>query len=96
MRTNPDDPLTRATFVIPRSVSTVPIPDHKLAIREYLTVLGLTAHERSQVLVVEMEKTPVLRIEFDEQGRMTKFNALVGDITTPIPTEVKPLLPTLD
>ncbi|QJW98654.1 hypothetical protein [Frigoriglobus tundricola] len=96
MRTIGIPPLKRAAVVIPRGVSTIPIMDHRIAVREYLNVLGLNIQEQAHVFLVLEASTPVLRIAFDKQGRMIKFKALVGDVTTPIPAEVTPLLPALD
>jgi hypothetical protein len=96
LRNYPVSPLARATFTIPRGISTVPIPDHRLAIREYLSVLGLVAQEQSDALIVQVTDTPVLRIDFDEHGRMVKFTALVGDLNTPLTPNLRSGLPTLD
>lgn len=71
--------IERALLVISRAVALLPLPNPRLAIWEYLAFLGLTIHERQQALVVTEEGTPVLRIDFDEHGRVVKINTLVGD-----------------
>lgn len=71
----PDPPLLRITAIFPRALSSLDIPDHRLALAGYLDYYNLTHEQVDDKLVVKENGDPVLTATFDEQNRLTHMEA---------------------
>lgn len=72
-------PLARICSVFPQAISSVSIPDHRLALSAYLEYYGLHGKDENGRLVVVQEEQTVLTAEFDEQNRLLELNVTIGD-----------------
>ena len=73
-----EHPLARLAHIFPQAISSLSIPDHRLALTSYLEQCGIAfANEANTVSVIEGSK-PALTATFDEHNRLTKLDAVLG------------------
>lgn len=77
-----DDPLQRILTVFPQAISAMEISDHREALRGYLEHYGFEPQDQDGALVLHEDDEVVLRAEFDDLGRLTKLEGMLGKENT--------------
>jgi hypothetical protein len=70
-----DPPLLQIATVFPQAISSLDIPDHKLALIGYLDYFHLMAEAHAENIIVMQDGKPVLTATFDLQNRLTKLQS---------------------
>ena len=72
-----EPPLARLLSVFPQAISSIEIPDHRLALIGYLDYHGIGFEETVSQVVVKENGEEVLTATFDEQKRLTNLEARI-------------------
>lgn len=70
-----EPPLQRLISVFPQAISTLEIPDHRLALTDYLDHHGIGYEQDAVKVVVKEDGEPVLIATFDDLKRLTHLEA---------------------
>ncbi|MBL8797842.1 MAG: hypothetical protein JNM56_28350 [Planctomycetia bacterium] len=76
-----EPPLARIASVFPQAISSIDIPDHRLALIGHLDHHGLVYEEVVGQVLVKENGEPVLTAVFDEQNRLTNLEVQVQAAT---------------
>ena len=77
---NAEPPLARIATVCPQAISTLGIPNQRLAFLSFLAFHEIQCEIRGNVVTVEEQRKPKLFAEFDEQNRLTKLEARIEGV----------------
>jgi hypothetical protein len=72
-----EPPLRRLTSVLPQAISSLDIPNHRLALTGYLEYYGLPFQQEGTEVVVRENGEAMLTATFDELNRLTKLEATI-------------------
>jgi hypothetical protein len=78
---HPDAPLARLATAFPQAISSVEIPDHRLALTGWLDYYGIGGLEEGDALVVREGGEVLLRAVFDVRHRLTNLEVMLGSGT---------------
>ncbi|WP_020471392.1 DUF6882 domain-containing protein [Zavarzinella formosa] len=74
---DPTPPLARLATVFPQAISSLDIPDHRLALTGYLDYHGLAYEQIGDRVVAKENGEPALTATFDHLNRLTNLEATI-------------------